>query len=161
MNPRLRLNHQILLKSPPPPNLPAGSVPASIIHGYCLLKVLAAELRLWFGKCIKHRFPSFFEAGTNYTNNVTFVPHHLKKCKTTNQSTFAVSSFSNYLFIIHTGNTTENTQWYCSTFASNCSLETMLVTVLLLLYPLTLSPPKLSAHIFGTTKTTFYWLKET
>jgi len=60
-----------------------------------------------------------------------------------------------------TRNTTENTQSYCLTFASYYSLETMLVTVLLLLYPLTLSPPKLSALMFATTKTTFYWLKET
>jgi len=60
-----------------------------------------------------------------------------------------------------TGNTTESTQSNCLTFASYCSLETILVTVLLLLYPLKLSPPKLSVHIFATTKTTFYWLKET
>ena len=65
-----------------------------------------------------------------------------KKCKTTNQSTFAVSSLSKYLLIVPTGNTTENTQSYCLTFASYCSFETILVTVLLLLYPLTLSPPQ-------------------
>jgi len=68
VNPRLRLNHQTLLKSPHPhqtyrldPSLHRSYMD---IVCFCLLKALAAELRLWFGKCTNHSLLSFFEAGT-------------------------------------------------------------------------------------------------